>query len=144
MRVFISNLDSPLGHNLSRLFTQTLVGSRRPAGDEDLDANANNGNNNDNDNATENGGEKSDAKPAKDTYVIAGSLMPPLPPAEALDKQPSLPGQMSYTGDRKKDSARKMAIEKFAVRGQSPNWVNQVIDVCRNPAFPVVAEERNG
>ncbi|TPX48909.1 adenylate kinase [Synchytrium endobioticum] len=127
MRVFISNVDSPIGHILSRLLANTIVGSRRPGGDDDQDNNATNAIN-DNDNATENAGEKQDTKPAKETYAVVGSFLPPLPSAEALDRSSSLPGQMVYTGDRKKDAARKLAIEKFAVRGQAPKWVHQVIE----------------
>jgi len=37
MRVFVSNVDTPIGHNVSRIISRTVLGSRRDANDEDED-----------------------------------------------------------------------------------------------------------
>eukprot|EP00842_Homolaphlyctis_polyrhiza_P001759 jgi/Hompol1/2584/HPOL_001428-RA len=39
----------------------------------------------------------------------------------------STPGKMNETGDKKKDAARREAIEKMSVHGQKPKWVKEVI-----------------
>ncbi|TPX33306.1 adenylate kinase [Synchytrium microbalum] len=124
MRVFVSNLDSPLGHNVSRLLSNTIVGSRGSGGERE------GGDDQDNANADNDDGSPStqDTKPVKESYSIVGTLMPALATADAIDNPPTQPGQMIYTGDRKKDAARKVAIDKFAVRGSTPKWANQVVE----------------
>ena len=119
-RVFISNIDSPIGHNLSRLFTNTKVGSRKEEEPEEVE------------NPVE--GEEPTTtqieKPPKETYTVCGTLS-----QELLNKNnngfqmKTLPGPMSYTGDRRVDVARKEAIQKFAVLGQKPGWVTDVVQV---------------
>ncbi|KAJ3152034.1 Adenylate kinase 7 [Geranomyces variabilis] len=110
MKVFVSNVDSPVGHNLSRLFSQTAAGQRshheEPEEDEDED------------------GEKlKDDKP-KEHYTVVGTLSDS-GPNDGLP--PRQPGPMVETGDRRKDAARRLAIEKYAVKGTKPKWVAEVI-----------------
>ncbi|KAJ3295038.1 Adenylate kinase 7 [Borealophlyctis nickersoniae] len=110
MKVFVSNVDSPLGHSLSRLLSLTLVGSRRPEeepeeDDEDVEDKP-----------------KVEAPP-KEPYVVVGTLTQ-RNSAGGVGLVPQ-PGPLVETGDRKKDAARKEAVEKFAVAGQKPKWVSE-------------------
>ncbi|KAJ3142639.1 Adenylate kinase 7 [Physocladia obscura] len=116
-RCFISNVDNAVGYNFSRLLASTVVGSRKePEPDEDDSGVAA---------ATEKpddiaaGDEK---EKEKDRYQIVGTLSWPLS-AQAL----SLPGPMIETGDKKRDQARREAIEKFARRGEKPAWVLEIV-----------------
>ncbi|KAJ3402220.1 Adenylate kinase 7 [Chytriomyces hyalinus] len=111
MRCFISNIDSPAGHNFSRLLASTVVGSRKdPEAEEEEPA------------AGEDDGEKKGEKP-KEKYQVIGTLSAEL----GVPVAPSSPGAMFETGDKKRDQARREAIEKFAVRGQKPAWVESLV-----------------
>ena len=127
MKVFVSNLDSPFGYNISNLLSQTIVGSRvaeeggeeeettppPPAQDGDAPAPA------------------SKEKLVKEKYTVVGSLTAD----QSLDlphgpsQTPAKPGRMIETGDRKKDSARRDAIEKIPNRGEKPKWVSNAVPV---------------
>ncbi|KAJ3027297.1 UNVERIFIED_CONTAM: Adenylate kinase 7 [Siphonaria sp. JEL0065] len=110
MRCFVSNVDTPVGYNFSRLLASTVVGSRKEPieeeeepGDED--------------------GDKKDEKKEKEKYRIVGTLAPEL----GYPVAPSNPGEMAETGDKKRDQARREAIEKFAIRGEKPVWVQDIV-----------------
>lgn len=113
MRVFVSNVDSPVGYALSRVLSQTVVGSRRSP-EEDIPPAE----------ETASPEEESIAKietKAKITYQICGTL------GDANDA--SSPGNYFSTLDSKKNAARKDAIAKFAVAGKKPAWVSDIIQV---------------
>lgn len=120
-KVFVSSLDSPLGHAVSRAF---YLSSAPPQKREDEEEE-----------------EKKEEGPS-DPYLITGSLttfsdhLPlavstggsePIPYNlnRKLPLFPSQPGPFVSTGDKKRDSARKEAIDKFSVYGSSPKWVNE-------------------
>jgi hypothetical protein len=112
MRVFVSNVDSPVGYLLSRVLSQTVVGSRRTpeedAGEE----------------AAQNLDEESIAKiesKAKVTYQVCGTLGEP--------RESNSTGSYFATLDSKKNAARKEAIAKFAIAGKKPAWVSDIIQV---------------
>ncbi|KAI8824357.1 uncharacterized protein EV422DRAFT_519852 [Fimicolochytrium jonesii] len=112
MKVFISHIDSPLGHNLSRHFSTTLVGSRRPE-EEPSDE------------------EEEDAPVAEkpkenENYIISGTLQDADPGLAGFP--PPRPGLMVETGDRKADKARREAIARFNVGGEKPKWVAEVVE----------------
>lgn len=125
MRVFVSNLDTPFGHNLSNILSQTFVGSRQ---DED------------------GGGEEDEAplplatdgettntikeKPAKEKYTVVGSLVTDLPfeSSHGAPQNPAKPAKMVETGDKKRDISRKEAIEKIPVRGSKPRWASDAVN----------------
>ncbi|KAJ3015879.1 Adenylate kinase 7 [Thoreauomyces humboldtii] len=112
MKVFVSNVDSTLGHNLSRLFSVTTVDHRReeePEEDEDDEQD-----------------EKVKEEKAKENYNVVGTLQTPVEGAGPFS--PRLPAPMVETGDKKKDAARRQAIEKFALTGQKPKWVAELAD----------------
>ncbi|KAJ3067270.1 Adenylate kinase 7 [Podochytrium sp. JEL0797] len=120
MRCFVSNIDSPTGHNFSRLLASTVVGSRKEPEPEEDDGAAAAA-------AAGEGEEGADShkeeKPPKQKYMVWGTLCPIVDHPVA----PSLPGVMVETGDKKKDAARREAIEKFAVKGEVAEWVQGVI-----------------
>ncbi|KAJ3102300.1 Adenylate kinase 7 [Phlyctochytrium planicorne] len=126
MRAFVSNIDTPLGHNLSRVLSLTVVGSRRDAEPEEEEG------------STAEEGEKVPTKNSgdgtRDTYKISGTLSRPKIREEddgAAGQgtiQPSLPGNFVETGDKKKDSARKEQIERFAVAGRAGKWVSDIVN----------------
>ncbi|KAJ3332668.1 Adenylate kinase 7 [Blyttiomyces sp. JEL0837] len=118
MRCFISNVDSAIGHNLSRLLASTVVGSRKESEGEEDEGSAEE----DPDNA-----KKQDEK-VHDTYKVWGTLTERLPDQFPASFSTSTPGAMIETGDKKKDSARREAIDKFAVLGKKPRWVQDVVD----------------
>lgn len=126
MRVFVSNVDTAVGHSLSRLFAQSPVTNRQEAdaeaeeGAADTAPAANNGEENDSDSPEE--------QAEVESYIVHGTLTPtPKPrPTEHVNK----PGLMAYTGDRKRDAARKEAIEKYAVNQVKPDWVESIVEVC--------------
>ncbi|KAI8803996.1 hypothetical protein BJ742DRAFT_682527 [Cladochytrium replicatum] len=120
VRVFVSCVDSAIGHNLSLALSRTAIGSRReeePAedagGDEEEDG-------------------KRDEK-VKETYTVIGTLVPQpklIEDGRVVERPylpPTLPGPIVETGNRKKDLARREAVEKFSVMGQVPKWVSEVI-----------------
>nr|KAJ3421353.1 Adenylate kinase 7 [Polyrhizophydium stewartii] len=132
-RVFISNVDTALGHNLSRTLAATVVGSRRVEENEEEDdeaaaaaAAANSG-------AEGADKPKTDDKTAKDTYKITGSLHGRATTADIMRNPQAVlaavsePGQMIETGDKKKDAARREAIDKMAQLGQKPKWVKETM-----------------
>ncbi|KAI9352718.1 hypothetical protein BDR26DRAFT_914218 [Obelidium mucronatum] len=113
MRCFISNVDSPVGYNFSRLLASTVVGSRKEPDLEEEEA----GGGGDED------GEKKEEKKEKEKYRIVGTLSP----ERGYPVAPSNPGEMQETGDKKRDHARREAIEKFAIRGVKPAWVQDIV-----------------
>ena len=115
MRVFISNVDSPVGYSLSRVLSQTVVGSRRAPEEEAPAA--------DDANPEEESIKKTEGK-AKLTYQISGTL------SEAKDA--SSPGNYFATSDPKKNASRKEAIAKFPIAGKKPAWVSDIIQVSYN------------
>ncbi|KAJ3218844.1 Adenylate kinase 7 [Dinochytrium kinnereticum] len=111
---------NPIGHNLSRILSSTAVGSRREQEPDE-----------------EEGSTTEDAdraltknQEAKETYKIIGSLSKPRLRGEDESfsvGQPSLPGPLTDTGDKKKDLARREQIEKFSFPGKTPKWASEVI-----------------
>ena len=62
MKVFVAQVDTPLGHNISRVLSFTAVGSRReeePNEEEEV---------------AEEDDKPKDDKPAKETYQVVGSI----------------------------------------------------------------------
>jgi adenylate kinase len=130
MRVFVSNVDSPVGYSISRIFAQTIVGSRKeeeqpPAGDEEATGD-------------ENKSIKAIEEKAKVNYTVIGTLTPPrtdvpITDANGLERPapppPSHPGHYFETNDKAKNTARKEAISKFANPGQKPAWVSEIVNV---------------
>jgi adenylate kinase len=124
MRCFVSDIDTPLGHNLSRLLSLTAVGSRKE-GENEEEENAS-GN-------EDGGGDKAEtgSRNKKETYQVWGTLTK----TEASEAQ-----KASYeagfgkpipfdTGDRKRDSARRDVIEKIATHGKASRWIKGVVAV---------------
>ncbi|KAJ3416008.1 Adenylate kinase 7 [Chytridiales sp. JEL 0842] len=120
MRVFVSAVDSAIGHNVSRLLASTIVGSRKDQDNEDDDAASN---------APAEGDEKKPADEAKPTYQVIGTFAkpPPSTKSEELALATIIPGTMIETGDKRKDQIRRDAIEKFAVPYRKPKWVNEIV-----------------
>ncbi|KAJ3341517.1 Adenylate kinase 7 [Gonapodya sp. JEL0774] len=120
-RVFLSGVDTPLGHTISRLLSRTVVGSRRPPSDENAETEKD-------ETADDDSGERSHAP--KPTYRVVGTLtVPRMSYPEALDYSAgNVPGVMSETGDRARDTRRREAIEKFALPGVCPAWVESVVE----------------
>jgi adenylate kinase len=119
MRCFISAIDTPVGHNISRLLASTVVGSRKDAEPEEEEAEAG-------DDTEKN---KNDDK--KDIYQVIGTFSSPRPATGSSQEITSTltPGTMVETGDKKKDQARRDAIDKFAVPFNKPRWAQDVISV---------------
>ncbi|KAJ1558562.1 Adenylate kinase 7, partial [Nowakowskiella sp. JEL0078] len=120
MRVFISCVDSAFGHNISRLLSQTAIGSRKEQ-EEDNEAEE-----------PREGGAEITLKP-KEYYSIIGTFVPQpklIEDGVVVERPylpPTLPGPMHETGDKKKDSIRRESIDKFAVLGKKPLWVKEII-----------------
>ncbi|KAJ3197257.1 Adenylate kinase 7 [Irineochytrium annulatum] len=160
LRVFINNVDSAVGHNISRIFSQTAIGSRKDAEPDDDEGS---------------GGEDSEKSNKNDrfheSYFIVGTMSKPgtaaasaLAAADAsaaggagvnaqaavnadaagvggaeagaasTDGKPIIiqpesygPGAFQDSGDKKKDMLRREQMEKFAVAGKVPKWVNEVV-----------------
>ena len=106
MKVFISNVDSPIGYNLSRLFSKSSPGATKKSESDNID-----------DTPDE------ESKAAPQLYSVIGTLTKN--PAEIISK----PGELHYSGNKTKDDDRRECIEKFAVPGVKPKWVESVIDV---------------
>lgn len=99
MKVFISNIDTPLGWNLSRILSTTLVGSRQPDDQEEED-------------------EEAHKKAAAQTpYTIIGTI-------SSTEVGAALP--FMETGNKKRDQARRDAIERHPVPGTAPRWATRV------------------
>ncbi|KAH6569550.1 hypothetical protein BASA62_004716 [Batrachochytrium salamandrivorans] len=149
VKVFLSNIDTPLGHNLARLLSNTIVGSRREEEADEDEEDVQNGTpavgtavassaptTTKTENNSKEGDEKPniDDKPPKDTYEMIGTLHGRPDNAEIL-RNPHLelsalsgPAQMVEVGDKKKDTARREAIEKMSMLGQKPKWVKDIIN----------------
>ncbi|KAI9209622.1 uncharacterized protein BJ171DRAFT_560904 [Polychytrium aggregatum] len=120
-RVFVSNVDSALGHNISRLFSVTAVGSRKeeenneeelPEDIEDPDK------------------PKVTEEKQKETYSVVGTFSPRVRTIDndpLSDPAPVVTGHMFETGDKKRDEMRRLAIEKFAIIGKKPKWVQETV-----------------
>lgn len=128
MKVFVAGVDTPFGHNISNVLSQTVVGHSRneEENDEDEDEQPQLG--------QEGNGGKSD-KPLKETYTVVGTLQKPIPDSfesHLPTKYPAKPGKMIETGDKKKDAARREAIDKIPRVGQKPKGVSECISVNIN------------
>ena len=116
MKVFISNIDSPLGHNLSRILSRTVPGSRLEKGDEERQ-------------------ETTEENPVavmdvvKETYKVSGSFVNALPLnlQTSVLQVPAIRGRMIETGDRIKDAGRREAIEKIPIRKEKATWVTEAV-----------------
>lgn len=129
MRVFVSNVDTPIGHNVSRIISRTAVGSRRDANDEDEDE------------SVEEEEEEEDEKEKekvevdddkKGIYEVIGTLShPPISQEEKEVKGMIFPAPMVECGDKNIDKQRREAIENYAVLGEKPQWVIDTVDVIK-------------
>ncbi|KAJ8331256.1 hypothetical protein O5D80_000811 [Batrachochytrium dendrobatidis] len=143
VKVFISNVDTPLGHNLSRLLANTVIGSRREDENEEEEEDAQTtavaaGKNpaSENLDASLEGFDKTkpDDKLVKETYLIVGTMQRKPDLSEVLNNPQlalsalSCPGKMIESGDKKKDAARREAIEKMSMLGQKPKWVKDIVN----------------
>ncbi len=118
MKVFISNVDTPIGHHLSRHFHLSPVTIKN--NDEDQPPPE----------TDEPDPELLVEQKSKDFYQIFGSLTNNENFFASLDHHYcNQPGLMVYTGDKKKDFLRKEAIEKFSVVGVKPSWVEGIVQV---------------
>ena len=120
VKVFISNIDVSFGHNLSHVLSQTVVGARNAEEEEEdqtaapppppVDGTA----------------PLVKEKPQKERYIINGTFSPDINALGESVLLPSYakPGKMIETGDKKKDAARREAIEKIPIRGVKPKWVS--------------------
>lgn len=119
-RVFVSNVDTALGHNLSRLFSLTAVGSRREDENQDDEA----------EEQPEEGIENKQEDKQKEHYFITGTMSAKPKGLDYRDlKSPEeiLP-PIIETGDKKRDASRREAIEKFAVINMKPKWINELVN----------------
>lgn len=129
MRVFISNIDTPLGYNVSRVLSQTLIGSRRPKSEEE-DLSESEIDPEDTEALAAAEAHKAALEAARNTpYTILGSLFRngKLTTDEVIYNP--RPGKFVETGDLERDVETKDLIEKFAVRGNKPAWISEVVDV---------------
>ena len=133
VKVFISNIDTPFGHQLSYILSQTVVGSRS-SGEEEGEQ----------EEQTQSSpvvvaadGTASPAKEKapKERYIVTGSFLPDVDAsvetAGLLLPAYAKPGKMIETGDKKKDAARREAIEKIPTKGVKPKWVTDCVPVRR-------------
>ena len=102
MQVFVSNVDRPIGHAVSRILAHTIVGCRKSIEDEDFSAL---------DPATAN------------TYTVVGSLSAP-PPEDA----PEDTGAVTKNAVATKKGAVGVA-ETLPQSGVRPQWVSSVVPV---------------
>lgn len=123
MKAFVSNVDTPFGHTLSRLLSSTAVGSRADEGEEEEEPQA--------DQPSGDTNSKKE-KAAKDNYTIVGTLYHPENKIDKIHK----PVQMIESGDKKKgslviniDAIRREAIERTAIPGKAPKCVTSIIKV---------------
>jgi adenylate kinase len=120
MKVFIANIDTAFGHNLSIILSQTIIGSRKGESEEAEE-----------DKAPEDGA-AAKSKPPKTSYIITGSFVADIA-ADSLNGisyHPAKPGKMIETGDKKKDGNRREAISKIPVKKTKNQWVSQTVNVC--------------
>jgi adenylate kinase len=121
VKVFISGLDTPYGHNLANILSQSFVGSRNeevPEEETEEDPNA-----------------ESPApvieKAPKEYYTVVGSFEAST--SENLinhipTKPATKPGKLIETGDRKKDQARREAINKIPIPNLKQSFVSQAVN----------------
>jgi len=125
MRVFVSNVDTPIGHNVSRIITKTVVGSRKDSNDEEDEESVE---------EEEEEEEKEKVKveendDKKGIYEVIGTLShPPISQEEKEVKGMIFPAPMVECGDKNIDKQRREAIENYAVLGEKPQWVTEIID----------------
>ncbi len=157
----MAGVDRPIGHAVSRLLAQTVVGSKL-APTEELEGDAANGGAAgagaagaaatgaaDGGEAPTGKGPEGSATAPKDTYRVVGTLCPLMPAtAEAHATSPDppstlsrnamelaaighvqLPGDFVETGVRKRDAAKREAIERFSVPGRKAAWVSDIVAV---------------
>jgi hypothetical protein len=136
---FVSGVDRPLGHALSRILAATVAGSKLPpaegtGAEEEEEA----------------GAKAPDGTLPPQPYRVLGTLSTdrapvanwmgeltgPLPStlskhAAALEGigHVELPGELVETGVKKRDVARKEAVMRFAVTGRVGKWVADVVSV---------------
>ncbi|KAG5458551.1 MAG: hypothetical protein BJ554DRAFT_1201 [Olpidium bornovanus] len=134
MRAFVSNVDSPVGRNISRLLSATLPGFTRGRedGDEAGEEPA--------------GGERQlDSAQKQLPYEVVGTLgSQPQTPGKAEPRATAEAGPRDAVGvvteqgvedtkasqsvaARKRAFAKDEAVEKFAVPGVKPKWVSEII-----------------
>jgi len=124
MRVFVSNVDTPIGHNVSRIITKTVVGSRRDANEEEDEETAEE---EDDEEEKEKVEKKNDDK--KSIYEVIGTLShPPISQEEKEVNGMIFPAPMVECGDKNIDKQRREAIENYAVLGEKPQWVTDIVD----------------
>ncbi|KAJ3277144.1 Adenylate kinase 7 [Terramyces sp. JEL0728] len=123
MKVFVSGVDTPFGHNIANVLSQTAVGHARSEeeNEEEEEEQPQPG--------QEGNGAKAEKAP-KEFYTVVGTLQKPIP--DSLEshlptKYPAKPGKMIETGDKKKDASRREAIEKIPRVGQKPKGVSECI-----------------
>ncbi|KAI8854406.1 hypothetical protein BC829DRAFT_424481 [Chytridium lagenaria] len=123
MRCFISNVDTPLGHNLGRVLSSTAIGSRREQEPDDEEGST-----------TEDGrrvglGLRMDSLERRRTRFLEPCRDPDRRIWMIMERW--IDAESSWTfdgfGDKKKDGARREQIEKFAVPGKTPKWVSEVV-----------------
>ncbi|ORX57276.1 P-loop containing nucleoside triphosphate hydrolase protein [Piromyces finnis] len=123
MRVFVSNVDTPIGHNVSRIITRTVVGSRRDSNEDEEE-----------ESVEEEEEEEEKVKVEEDDdkkgiYEVIGTLShPPISQEEKEVKGMIFPAPMVECGDKNKDKQRREAIENYAVTGEKPQWVTEIVD----------------
>ncbi|KAJ3325909.1 Adenylate kinase 7 [Boothiomyces sp. JEL0866] len=123
MKVFVSGVDTPFGHNISNVLSQTVVGHSRSEeeNEEEEEEQQQTG--------QEGNGTKADKAP-KELYTVVGTLQKPI--SDSLEshlptKYPAKPGKMIETGDKKKDASRREAIEKIPRVGQKSKGVSECV-----------------
>jgi len=128
MRVFVSNVDTPIGHNVSRIISRTTVGSRRDANEEDDEESIE-----EEDEEEEKEKEKVEVDDEKKSiYEVIGTLShPPISQEEKEIKGMIFPAPMVECGDKNIDKQRREAIENYAVLGEKPQWVIDTVDVTK-------------
>ncbi|KAI9140724.1 hypothetical protein BKA69DRAFT_1125458 [Paraphysoderma sedebokerense] len=109
MKVFISDLDTPVGHNLSRILSSTLVGSRRQKDDSD--------------DYTSNEDGNSPTKKSHSYYEIAGTLFHSANPDAEVPPELEVDG-MDPAG---KNKEIRELMDKRSKKGKAGSWVKEVI-----------------
>jgi hypothetical protein len=111
MKVFITNVDAPLGHCLSRAFAQSTVPSNKQQEES----------------AVIDEGEPAAPIQPPEPYIVTGTLS-----SIPVNYLPSEPGEMFFTGIKEKDDERKANIEKLSNLGQKPSWVSEEVPVSHS------------
>jgi adenylate kinase len=108
MKVYIAGIDTPIGHNLAMILSQTAPASRAEEPNEEEEGDQE---------------EKVEVVPEKpkEPYIVTGSFHVPLNESVfTRSGHVTKPGRMVETGDKQKDAARREAIQKIPVIGKSP------------------------